>query len=79
MLEQPGSVKIPQIPVNNWDIFFKSFWTLLAIGGGAAVTVLADAPVWWALPVSTVLTAGLAWMRQRFGVTAPDLPARTKT
>lgn len=68
------TVVIPQKPVNYWDIGFKLFWTTVSFALGYLIQIVADIPAWWAPLLGLAANAALAWIRQRYGTTAPDLP-----
>jgi hypothetical protein len=42
----------------NWhDLADRTLWTLAEAGAGVLATEAASIPVWWAVPISTVLAA----------------------
>ncbi|MFF9690216.1 hypothetical protein [Streptomyces sp. NPDC014623] len=60
-----------------FDILERAGWTGAQAALGAAVTELADIPLWWAAPVALTLAAAKGWVAGRLGRkgTASTLPA----
>jgi len=59
--------------MNYKDIGFKAVWTGVAAVLGYLLVVVPDLPTVWAPVITLLLTAALAYVRQRTGKTPPDL------
>jgi hypothetical protein len=61
--------------VNVKDIGYKAFWTAVAVVLPTIIAYVADLSYGWVPVATVVLTAALAWVRQKTGETPADLKA----